>query len=89
MQFAHSIRTMGCGLPGHATPEYMAVLEGVLRKFCLDSDTFFIHDFVVRAPSRHTPAALAARACGRARCGGSAQAFDRQRWTAPTWPLAA
>jgi hypothetical protein len=47
-QFAHSIRTVGCGGPRQAPAEHMSVLEGLLRKLFVDSETLFIQDFQVR-----------------------------------------
>lgn len=47
VQMAFSIRTVGCGAPGQPPPEHLQVLEGLLRKFVVDTDAYFIQDFQV------------------------------------------
>jgi hypothetical protein len=70
---AFSIRSVGCGTPGQPPPEHMQVLEGLLRKFVVDTDTYFIQDFQVCSNFYKQSFAVV-----RVRVQGS---FCRCRWT--------
>jgi hypothetical protein len=47
-QIAHSVRSVGVGGPGGPPAEHMTVLEALLRKLLVDTDSLFVQDFQVR-----------------------------------------